>query len=118
MNQQNPFPGQMEYGQEQNNPDGRSQGMFGRISQTLGFGSGTGGTGATQAEMQFIGEGTQPISDFAWKKKENKYLGMQSLTEREQKDTKDMKQRMHVDQYLSKFPESEKFLGFENVSEQ
>ena len=106
----------MEYGQEQNNPDGRSQGMFGRISQTLGFGSGTGGTGATQAEMQFIGEGTQPISDFAWKKKENKYLGMQSLTEREQKDTKDMKQRMHVDQYLSKFPESEKFLGFENVS--
>jgi hypothetical protein len=41
---------------------------------------------------------------------------MSSISEKEAKELKDLKQSKHVDQYLNKFPENEKFLGFENVS--
>jgi hypothetical protein len=47
--------------------------------------------------MMTTGEGTQPLSDLGWKKKENKYLGMSSISEKEAKDLKEMKQSKHVD---------------------
>jgi hypothetical protein len=62
------------------------------------------------------GEGTQPISDMNWKKKENKCLGSSSITEKENKEQKELEKSNGIDKYLHKFPENEKFLGFENVS--
>ena len=45
-------------------------------------------------------------------------MGVNSLAERELKDQKEMKNKLQVEQYLTKFPESEKHLGFENVRKQ
>lgn len=42
-------------------------------------------------------------------------MGVNSLAERELKDQKEMKNKLQIEQYLTKFPESEKHLGFENV---
>ncbi len=43
-------------------------------------------------------------------------MGVNSLAERELKDQKEMKNKLQIEQYLIKFPESEKHLGFENDS--
>ena len=43
-------------------------------------------------------------------------MGMSSMSERENKEIKELKQKMQIDQYLSKFPDSDKYLGLENVS--
>lgn len=51
-----------------------------------------------------------------WKKRENKYLGPNSLSDREMKEQRDLDNKSKTEQYLSKFPQNEKFLGFENVS--
>ena len=52
-----------------------------------GFWGGSGNQGDTggqaPVDMTVTGEGCQPITDLAWKKKENKYLGQSSLSERE-----------------------------------
>ena len=66
--------------------------------------------------MTVTGEGCQPITDLGWKKKENKYLGNSSLSEREVKDLKDMGKRTSLEQFNYKFPDNEKHLGLENVS--
>ena len=39
--------------------------------------------GSGPVDMTVTGEGCQPISDLGWKKKENKYAGTYSLSERE-----------------------------------
>ena len=46
--------------------------------------------GSGPIDMTVTGEGCQPITDLAWKKKENKYQGQSSLSEREVKDLKEM----------------------------
>jgi hypothetical protein len=51
-----------------------------------------------------------------WKKRENKYLGVNSITDKESKEQKELEKSKKIDQYLSRFPENEKYLGFENVS--
>ena len=66
--------------------------------------------------MTVTGEGCQPITDLGWKKKENKYLGASSLSEREVKDLKEMSKRTSLEQFNYKFPDNEKHLGLENVS--
>jgi len=66
--------------------------------------------------MTITGEGTQALSDMHWKKRENKFLGANSITERENKEIKHLDKKNKTDQFISKFPENEKFLGFENVS--
>jgi len=35
--------------------------------------------------MTVTGEGCQPITDLGWKRKENKYLGTSSISERDSK---------------------------------
>ena len=74
----------------------------------------TGGSGPI--DMTVTGEECQPITDLAWKKKENKYLGQSSLSDREVKDLKEMGKRPSIEQFNYKFPENEKHLGLENVS--
>lgn len=66
--------------------------------------------------MAVTGEGTQPLSDLAWKKKENKYLGANSLNEKEMKEKRDLDNKPSIDSYLYRFPKNENYLGFENVS--
>ena len=51
-----------------------------------------------------------------WKKKENKFLGNNSLSDREFKEKRELDQKKKVDQYIGKFPANENYLGFENVS--
>jgi hypothetical protein len=51
-----------------------------------------------------------------WKKRENKYQGPTSISYRESEELKEMEKRTQIEQYLTKFPENEKFCGFENVS--
>ena len=41
--------------------------------------------------MTVTGEGCQPITDLGWKKKENKYLGQSSISERDNKQIKAIK---------------------------
>ena len=62
--------------------------MMSKLAQAIGYGnSSTGGTGTVSAaESLTTGEGTQPISDLNWKKKENKYLGSSSITDKEAKE--------------------------------
>lgn len=72
--------------------------------------------GSGPVDMTVTGEGCQPITDLAWKKKENKYLGQSSLSEREVKDLKEMGKRTSLEQFNYKFPD-EKHLGLENVSQ-
>ena len=66
--------------------------------------------------MNITGEGTQPLSDLGWKKKDNKYVAEKTNSEKESKDSKDKKETYHVENYYNKLPEGEKYLGFENVS--
>jgi hypothetical protein len=42
-------------------------------------------------------------------------VGEKALTDKESKEAKEQKEKFHVEQYLNKVPEGEKFLGFENV---
>ena len=96
---------------------GTNKGMMSKLGQMFGIGqnSGTGGTGA-QPDMLITAEGTQSINDFAWKKKENKYMGINSISEKESKDLKDLKTKAQIDQYISAVPDNGRYLGFENVS--
>ena len=74
--------------------------MFGKLGSVFGFGEGasTGGTGGqTQADMQITAEGTQPLSDFAWKKRENKYLGANSISEKENKEQKELSKKSQLE---------------------
>lgn len=66
--------------------------------------------------MTVTGEGCQPISDLGWRRKENKYLGSSSMSERELKEQKAIKSSVQIEQYQYKFPDDEKHFGFENVS--
>ena len=66
--------------------------------------------------MTVNGEGCQPITDLGWRKKENKYLGSSSLSDRELKEQKSIKSSVAIEQYQFKFPENERHIGFENVS--
>lgn len=88
------------------------------MSKFMNFGFGTGGGSSSQGtnDKSSIAQGTQALSDLNWKKKENKYLGPQSISIREQEEVKEMEKRPQIEQYLTKFPDNEKFLGFENVS--
>ena len=67
--------------------------------------------------MTVTGEGCQPISDLGWTRRDNKYRGSNSISDRELKAQKDVKASPAIEQYNYKFPENEKHLGFENVSE-
>ena len=61
----------------------------------FGFGQSTGGMNGQQsqvADMNITGEGTQALSDFGWKKKDNKYVSEKTLTDKESKDQKDKKE--------------------------
>ena len=51
-----------------------------------------------------------------WKKRENKYQGPNSITDKEAKEQKELEKSTKINQYLSRFPDNEKYLGFENVS--
>ena len=73
--------------------------------------------GSGPVDMTITGEGCQPITDLGWKKKENKYLGQSSLSDREVKDLKEMGKRPSIEQFTYKFPDNEKHLGLENVSD-
>ena len=90
------------------------------MSAFKGFWSGSGQTGdiggSGPVDMTITGEGCQPITDLGWKKKENKYQGQSSLSEREVKDLKEMGKRTSIEQFNYKFPDNEKHLGLENVS--
>lgn len=69
--------------------ENEGSGFFGRMTFNL-FGS---GTSAQQGvvDMTVTGEGCQPISDLGWRRKENKYLGASSMSERELKEQKAIK---------------------------
>ena len=90
------------------------------MSAFRGFWNSSGQTGdiggSGPVDMTVTGEGCQPITDLGWKKKENKYLGQSSLSEREVKDLKDMSKQRSIEQFNYKFPDNEKHLGLENVS--
>ena len=60
--------------------------MFGGFSRLVG--SGSGGTGGVRAvvDIAMTGEGCQSITDLGWKKWDNKYMGVNSLADRELKD--------------------------------
>lgn len=93
--------------------------MMSKLAQAIGYGgnSSTGGTGIVSAQDSLVtGDGTQPLSDMNWKKRENKYLGSSSISDKEAKEQKELEKSKKIDQYLSRFPENEKYLGFENVS--
>lgn len=66
--------------------------------------------------MTVTGEGTQPLSDLAWKKKENKYMGDKSMSTKEQHIEKELEKKSQTEKYLLNFPPEEKYLGFENDS--
>ena len=51
-----------------------------------------------------------------WKRKENKYLGVNNLSDKETKENKELKSKPQIDQYLMSVPEHGKYLGLENVS--
>ena len=51
-----------------------------------------------------------------WKKRENRYLGSKSISDKEAKEQDELDKSKKIDQYLNRFPENEKYLGFENVS--
>lgn len=88
-------------------------GYGGWMSRLFGVsGSGTNGP----VDMTVNGEGCQPITDLGWRKKENRYLGPSSLSERELKEQKSIKSSVAIEQYNYKFPDNERFIGFENVS--
>ena len=60
--------------------------MFGGISRFFST-SANGGTGGNSVvDLAMTGEGCQSITDLGWKKRENKYMGINSLAERELKD--------------------------------
>lgn len=89
------------------------------MSKFMNFGFGSGSNGSSSqgtGDKSSIAQGTQPLADLNWKKKENKFMGQQSISMREQEELKEMEKRSQIEQYLTKFPENEKFLGFENVS--
>lgn len=99
----------------------KNQGGHGIMSAFKGFwSSGNQGDvgGSGPVDMTVTGEGCQPITDLGWKKKENKYLGQSSLSDREVKDLKEMSKRTSIEQFNYKFPDNEKHLGLENVSSQ
>ena len=62
--------------------------MFGRFGINFGFGQGGDRNSGVQGQIDYTvtGEGTQALSDMGWKKKENKYMGTGSLTEKESKE--------------------------------
>ena len=106
-------------GEANTSGDHKNAGMMSKLAQAIGYGgnSSTGGTGIVSAQDSLVtGEGTQPLSDMNWKKRENKYLGANSITDKEAKEQKELDKSKKIDQYLSKFPDNEKYLGFENVS--
>jgi len=37
------------------------------------------------------------VSDLAWKKKENRYMGQSSISDKEQKEQKELVNKKHVD---------------------
>lgn len=47
--------------------------------------------------MTVTGEGCQPLSDLGWKKKENKFMGVSSLPEKDQKEQKDIKAKSAIE---------------------
>ena len=83
----------------------------------FGFGQSNSGNNANgPADMTVTGEGCESLSEMGWKKKENKFQGNNSLSEREFKEKRELDNKAKVDQYISKFPPNENYLGFENVS--
>ena len=97
----------------------RSSNSQSMISKFMNFGFGTTGNQNVQpqvVDLTITGEGTQPLADLNWKKKENKFQGSSSITDREAKELKEIDKRNQTDQYLYKFPDNEKYMGFENVS--
>ena len=74
--------------------------MFGKLGSMFGIGEGasTGGTGGpSQPDMQITAEGTQPLSDFGWKKRENKYLGANSISDKENKEQKELLKKSQLE---------------------
>ena len=69
--------------------------MFDKLQNWIGGGSsgGTGGSGLNNGQIDWTitAEGTQSLSDMGWKRKENKYLGINNLSEKETKDNKELK---------------------------
>ena len=49
----------------------------------MGFGSNGQGSAYEKVDWTVTGEGTQPLSDMNWKKRENKYLGQNSVSDKE-----------------------------------
>ena len=58
---------------------------YGLMNKFFGL-SGANGTQQPVADMNITGEGTQPLNDMAWKRKENKYLGANSINDKEQRE--------------------------------
>ena len=68
--------------------------MMSKLAQAIGYGgnSSTGGTGIVSAQDSLVtGDGTQPLSDMNWKKRENKYLGSSSISDKEAKEQKEQR---------------------------
>ena len=66
-----------------------SPGMFSKF-MNFGFNGNNQQSNNATADMTITGEGCQPLSDMGWKKKENKYLGTSSHSEKEQKEAKEL----------------------------
>jgi len=60
--------------------------MFGGLTRFFGATTNGGTGGGAVVDIAMTGEGCQSITDLGWKKWENKYMGVNSLAERELKD--------------------------------
>ena len=47
--------------------------------------------------MTITGEGCQPLADLNWKKRENKFNGNSSISDREARELKDIEKRNQTD---------------------
>ena len=76
----------------------RPDGMVSRMFMRFGFGQSNSANNANgPADMTVTGEGCESLSDMGWKKKENKFLGNNSLSEREFKERRELDNKPKVD---------------------
>ena len=63
------------------------------LSRFMKFGFGASASSSQHngpADMTVTGEGCESLSDMGWKKKENKFLGNNSLSDREFKESREL----------------------------
>lgn len=56
------------------------------------------------------------MRDSSWKRRENKFQGNSSLSDKEVKERRELDSKFSNEKYIMKFPRNENYLGFENVS--